>query len=200
MSAFLGALSSIASQYGEAKNQATEEKFARDEKLKQMDVQQAYLQIAKQADERAQQEHEQALRTGDLMKIGNRLWSVSQAKFVDMKQPDPMEHVRTLMSTMSPKVRARVEPQLPLMAEEYVGDPQGLIRAVLERNGEVQRQVESEDAADERARLSRVAMDLRAQKSREAADERQRRGFGEREKLNAGVMKSHSEAMDADAL
>src|SRR5437660_2572658 len=103
MSSFLTALTSIGSQYGEARNEAREEKQARSDKLRSLDVQDAYLQLARQAEQRQQKSQDEAIKQGDLLKLGNRLWSVSKGKFVDPQQPNPLDSLKEFISTLPPE-------------------------------------------------------------------------------------------------
>jgi hypothetical protein len=195
----LTSLASIANQFGEAKNAATEEKQARADKLKSMDVQDAYLQIAKQAEARQGQEFEQRKKAGDLIEFKDgRIWSVSQNKFIDQQRPDPMNSLKEVMAHLDPRIKTKAESHAHALVDAYPNDPQGLIRKVLDDVGTMQRQLETEDATAERAKASREAADKRAEKSRESASKRQQAGFAEREKLNPKVLGALGDRVDAD--
>jgi hypothetical protein len=131
MSAFLTSLTSIANQYGQAKNEKREEDFGRNAKLRALDAQDAYLQIAKQQEERAAETQRQAIAKGDLMKIGNRLWSVSKGKFVDTDQPDPMNHLREFIKTLPPDVQKGAASRAQAVAETNPNDPKAVITEVM---------------------------------------------------------------------
>lgn len=199
MSAFLTSLASIGAQYGGAKDEARQEKEARADKVRRMDVEDAYLQLARQGEERSKAATDASIQRGDLIKVGNRLWSVSKAQFVDAPQSDPMADLKEFISKLDPKLKTRAESHARMASKAYVNDPQGYIQDELKYVDDLQKRQETEDATNERARLSREATDARAQKSREATASRQKAGFAEREKLNTSVLKTHGEAMDADA-
>jgi hypothetical protein len=107
---FLTSLGSIANQVGDAGNAAREDKQARVEKLKQMDVQDAYLQIAKQADQRAQESHQQDIDRGDLLPLNGGYWSISKGRIVTPPRPNPIDALREFGDqTLDPDTKKRAE-------------------------------------------------------------------------------------------
>jgi len=123
----LTALGSVANQYGEAQDAARQEKEARAEKLRGLDVQDAYLQLAKQADARQQEELETRQKQGDILKVGNRLWSVSKGKWVDSQPTDPLEHFKKLISTLPKETQEGATGRVQSILETDPGDPKSAI-------------------------------------------------------------------------
>lgn len=127
MGAFLTSLASIANQFGEAKEGARQEKEAQAEKLRSMDVQDAYLQLAKQADARQQQELDTRTKQGDLLKVGNRLWSVSKGGWVENKPADPLGHFKKLISSLPQDIQEGATGRVQSILEADPGDEKGAI-------------------------------------------------------------------------
>ena len=200
MGAFLTSLAQIGSQVGDAKNSVREEKAATAEKAQKMDVEQAYLQIAKQAETRQQQEQEYRKKAGDLIEFKDgRLWSVSQGKFIeDPQRSDPLQHLQKYYSTLDPKIRAKAQAQTEALTSAYAHDPKELVQRSLTYVDQLQQRKETEDAEEERRQKSQLSIDNRAKLARDAAAGRQRNAFAEREKLNSRVLTDHEAAIDAD--
>ena len=146
MAAFLTSLAQIGSQVGDAKNSVREEKAATAEKAQRMDVEQSYLQIAKQAEARQQQEREDRLKAGHYMNVNGRLFDVVNRKWVETQQPDPADTLNTFLKTVDPKVRQRAQAAAEAVLETDPGHPKAAIaealRIVDESHKEDQRQAE----------------------------------------------------------
>jgi hypothetical protein len=147
MSAFLTSLGSVANQVGEAGNAAREEKQQQAQKIHGMDVEDAYLQLARQSDQRAAEQQKQALEKGDLIKIGNRLWSVSKGKFVDTQQADPMDALKKFVSTLPKDIQAGAQARAQAVLDAEPGDAKAAIAEVM-RYADAQ-QAESNRRADQ---------------------------------------------------
>ena len=148
MSAFLTSLASLGSQFGQAKDEVRQEKEAREQKLHQMNVEDAYLQIAKQQQERQDQELEYRKKSGDLIEFKDgRIWSVSQGKFIDQQRPDPMVTLRKFVETLPPDVQKGARERAQAMVEANPGDLKGAISEVMRYADEAQK--ESMRRADE---------------------------------------------------
>lgn len=132
MSAFLTALTSIGSQYGEAKDQARQEKLATEQKVRALDSQQAYLDLARQAEQRQQQQFEYQKKAGDLIEFKDgRIWSVSQAKFIDPQRANPMDTLKQFISTLDPSIQKQVGARAYTASELYPNDPKAALTEVL---------------------------------------------------------------------
>lgn len=131
MSAFLTALTSIGSQYGEAKDQARQEKLDIARKAQAMDVQQSYLDIARQAEARQAEAQKASEARGDLIKIGNRLWSVSKAKFVDPQQVNPTDSLKQFIATLPPEAQAGASARAKAALEADPNNPKSALEAVM---------------------------------------------------------------------
>lgn len=139
----LAALTGIlgtANQAGEAGSAVREEKQARADKIRSMDTQDAYLQLAKQAESRQKEEFEQRKKSGDLHEFSDgRIWSVSQQKFLDDQGPDPQQIIKDLLSNYGPDTQREVGARLPALTAEHAHDRKGLIGAVLKNIDEVRK-------------------------------------------------------------
>jgi hypothetical protein len=199
-SAFLTSLAQLGSQVGDASNEARQEKAATAEKAQKMDVEQAYLQIAKQSEARQQQEQDYRKKAGDLIEFKDgRLWSVSQGKFIeDRQQSDPLEHLQKYYATLDPKIRDKARANTEALTAGYAHDPRQLVEKSLEYTHQLTQRQETEAAEEERRQKSQLSIDNRAKLAREAASGRQRNAFAEREKLNSRVLTNHESAIDAD--
>lgn len=199
MGAFLTSLTNVASQYAEGKEAARTEKEARAAKIHQMDAEDAYLQIAKQAEQRQEQEFEFRKKSGDFIgPIDGRWWSVSQGKFIDQQRPNPMESLKKFYATLDPKIRSKAEAQTQALSAAYTTNPQELISKSVEYVNKLNTQAETEAALEDRRQKSQLSIDNRARLARDAAAGRQRNAFAEREKLNSKVLTDHEAAIDAD--
>jgi hypothetical protein len=148
VSAFLTSLASIGSEYGQAKIDKSQEDFARQEKQKQVDTQQAYLDLAKKSEARQQAEFEQRKKAGDLIEFKDgRIWSVSKGGFVDQQKTDPAKVFKDFFATLDPRVQKIVGPKAQVAAEEYPYDQKEMMKAVMAETDKAQSQVEKEDAA-----------------------------------------------------
>jgi hypothetical protein len=127
----LTSLGQVANEAGEAGNEVRQEKEQRADKTRQLDAQDAYLQLAKQADMRQAESQKQALAAGDLMKVGNRLWSVSKAKFVDAPTPDPMESLKRFVTTLPKEQQPGAQARAQAALEADPGDPKAAIAEVM---------------------------------------------------------------------
>jgi hypothetical protein len=127
----LTSLGQVANEAGDAGNEVRQEKEQRADKTRQLDAQDAYLQLAKQADTRQAESQKQALATGDLMKVGNRLWSVSKAKFVDAPTPDPMESLKRFVTTLPKEQQPGAQARAQAALEADPGDPKAAIAEVM---------------------------------------------------------------------
>jgi len=199
---FLTALGSIGSQYAEGKDAARQEKEARAQKVHQMDTEDAYLQIARQAEERQNQDFEFRKKLGDIHEFSDgTLWSVSQGKVIP--RPNALYPPSILKefyskSDLDPKVRAKGEAQTEALLKAYPNKPQEVIQRSLSYVDTLQKQAETEAATEEKRQKTQLSIDNRAKLAREAASGRQRNAFAEREKLNARVLTDHEAAVDAD--
>jgi len=144
MSAFLTSLASVADQYGQAKESARQEKQQIAEKAQRMDVEQAYLQLARQAEARQRESEQARIAQGDIIKVGNRLWSVSKGKFIDPQQPDPMMHLREFIKTLPPDIQKGATARAQAIAEQDPNDPKGVITEVMRYADEAQRLAQAE--------------------------------------------------------
>jgi len=120
-SAIFTSLAQLGSQVGTASNEAREEKQAQAEKTQKMDVEQAYLQLARQAEDRQQAEFQQRIKTGDILELdpGKTWWSISQGKAINPPQPDSMEAVKKLISRYSKDVQDDVNDRIPVLARTF---------------------------------------------------------------------------------
>lgn len=202
MGGLLSALTSVVgtgAQAGDAVNDVRAERQARADKLRSLDVNDAYLQLARQANERQQQEFEYRKKSGDLIEFKDgRLWSVSQGKFIDPQRPDPMASLKKFYSTLDPKIRSKAEAQTEAMTSAYGTNPQELVSRSLAYVDKLQTAAETQAAEEERRQKTQLSVDNRAKLAREAAAGRQRNSFAEREKLNSKVLTDHEAAVDAD--
>jgi len=173
MSAFLTSLASLGSQFGQAKDEVRQEKEAREQKLHQMNVEDAYLQIAKQQQERQDQELEYRKKSGDLIEFKDgRIWSVSQGKFIDQQRPDPMVTLRKFVETLPPDVQKGARERAQAMVEANPGDLKGAISEVMRYADEAQK--ESMRRADEAQKESMRRADEAQKESMRRADEAQK--------------------------
>ena len=173
MSAFLTSLASLGSQFGQAKDEVRQEKEAREQKLHQMNVEDAYLQIAKQQQERQDQELEYRKKSGDLIEFKDgRIWSVSQGKFIDQQRPDPMVTLRKFVETLPPDVQKGARERAQAMVEANPGDLKGAISEVMRYADEAQK--ESMRRADEAQKESMRRADEAQTESMRRADEAQK--------------------------
>jgi len=200
MSAAFTSLASIADQYGSASNEARQEKQATAQKTRQMDVQDAYLQIAKQAEERQAQEFDFRKKAGELHELSEgRLWSVSQQKFIeDPQRPNPLEDLNKYYATLDSKIRAKAQAYTEALTPVFVNKPQELVTKSLAYVNQLNQRAETEAAEEERRQKSQLSIDNRAKLARDAAAGRQRNAFAEREKLNTKVLTDHEASIDAD--
>jgi hypothetical protein len=128
----LTALSSIASEYGEAKNENRQEALNRQQKLHQMSSEDAYLQLAKQAAQRQQEEFDFRKKSGDLIEMKDgRVWSVSQGKFIDQQRPDPMVTLRHFIQSQPPEVQKNLSERAQAEVELNPNDPKAAIQEVM---------------------------------------------------------------------
>lgn len=131
MSSFLSALTSIAGQYGEAKNQKQQEDLEKAAKFRSMDVQDAYLQLAKQAETRQSTAQEAAIKRGNLIKIGNKLWDVNKNAWADTQQVDPMTSLKSFIQTLPKEVQSGAASRAQMAIEADPSDPKAAIQEVL---------------------------------------------------------------------
>jgi hypothetical protein len=165
MSAFLTSLAQLGSQVGDASNEARQEKAAIAEKAQKMDVEQSYLQIARQAEARQEAEFNQRKLTGDIMELKDgTLWSISKGKPIPRPDtPNPMDSLKSVLATVSPAIRANIGSKIPALQQEFGHDPHSFIKSVLADVGEQQkeertaaeREKEKKEASDQR-RLDRI--------------------------------------------
>src|ERR1700722_1649336 len=128
---FLTSLGSIGSQYGEARDEKQKEDQARADKLRQLSAQDAYLQIAKQAETRQQQEFEQRKKQGDLIEFKDgRIWSVSKGAFIDQQRPDPMVHLREFIKNQPKETQPALTDRAQAEIELNPSDPKAAIQEV----------------------------------------------------------------------
>jgi hypothetical protein len=211
MSSFLTALTSIGSQYGEAKEEARQEKEVRAEKLRNFDIREAQLQLERQAGERAQRQLEQNLKAGKFLDFNlptyteggvryKTFYDTEAGKFAPVQigrytnSVDGLKHVMSLLpKEQQPLVQSAYESTLQSTGDE----PKALEKATELVNKLAERKM-IEDAAEERRQRTQEAVEKRAQKSRAAASQRQQASFAEREKLNSSVTKALGEQVDAD--
>jgi hypothetical protein len=133
MSAIFTSLAQLGSQVGTASNEAREEKQARAAQTQKMDVEQAYLQLAKQTEDRQQAEFEQRKKTGDILELdpGKVWWSVSQGKAVNPPRPSPMDSLRKFVSTLPPAVAKGAQTRAEAYLEDNPLDHKGAITEVM---------------------------------------------------------------------
>ena len=178
MGALLTSIAQLGSQYGDATNSAREDKQKLADKAHQISSEDAYLQLAKQANDRQQQIADQQLKSGDLLKIGDRLWSVSQAKFVDTQRTDPMESLRHFVSSLpkehQPGAQARAEAELQ-------SDPNNVKGAL----SEVMRYADTQKAEDNRKQDAALAETHRREDAKTREQERRDDTNAHRKELEA---------------
>jgi hypothetical protein len=198
-SAIFTSLAQLGSQYGEASNEAREEKQAQAEKTQKMSVDQAYLQIAQQAEERQQQEQEFRKKAGDLIEFKDgRIWSVSKGGFIEPQRPVAQaDNIRRFIAQQPEKYRKTLSSEADALFSSGM-NPQEVTSKVLEHAKAIGAREETEAAEEERRQKTQLSTDNRAKLARDAAAGRQRAGFAEREKLNSKVMTDHEAAIDAD--
>jgi hypothetical protein len=145
----LTSLGSVANQYGEAKNEKSAEDFARSEKLKQMSTQDAYLQLAKQQEERQQQEFEFKKKSGEIIPMGDgRFWSVSQQKFLEQPKVDEAEVFKQFFDqNLDPREKKLLAPRLHLAAQRYPYDKEKMLGEAQSEADKVHQEIARQDAA-----------------------------------------------------
>jgi len=148
-SALFTSLASVADQYGQAKNAAQQEKQARADKLKSMDVNDAYLQLAKQADQRAQESHQQEIEKGNRLPVGNgQWWDVKQGKLIGPPQKNPFEDVKSYIASANKEDQVELARVAKMTAEGEPNNPKATIDAVMSRADKLQSErVRREDAS-----------------------------------------------------
>jgi hypothetical protein len=145
----LTGIGNVANQYGEAKNEKSSEDFARAEKLKQMDVQQSYLQLAKQQEERQAQEFEFRKRAGEIVPLPDgRYWSVSKGAIIEEPRADPKELFRKVLAQADPRVQKAMGLKLPILTEENPYNEKELMKSVMATLHQEEEDVNKKDAAD----------------------------------------------------
>jgi hypothetical protein len=150
LGAFLTSLASIGSEYGQAKIDKSQEDFARAEKLKQIDAQQAYLDLAKQSEARQQAEFEQRKKAGDLIEMKDgRIWSVSKGSFIDQQKPDPMTTLQKFIKSQPQEVQKQLSERAQAEIELDPADPKKAIQEVMRYADETSK--ESRQAAEREA-------------------------------------------------
>lgn len=200
MAAFLTSLAQLGSQYGEASNEARQEKRETTEKSQKMDVEQAYLQLARQAEERQQQEFAYRQKAGDIIELdpGRTWWSVSQNKAIGPPRPVAQaDTLRRFITQQPEKFRRTLSSEADTLFASGMPS-QEVTTKVLEHAKALGAREETEAAEEERRKKSQLSIDNRAKLARDAAVSRQHNAFAEREKLNSKVLTDHEAAIDAD--
>jgi hypothetical protein len=177
MGAFLTALLSTGNQLGEAKSQVEEERLARQEKFRSMNMQDAYLQLAKQREAREAAAQKEAMDRGEIFPIRGRLWSVKQNKFIDPTPPDPYDAFKDLLATVPSELKAGAIARMRAVTAADPNNPRAGIDAGLAylntQQAESNRQKAAE-VADTRREAAATLREENAEK-REATRERERR-------------------------
>jgi hypothetical protein len=131
MGAFLTALLSTGNQLGEAKSQVEEERLRRQEKFRTMNMQDAYLQLAKQRETREAAAQKEAMDRGEVFPIRGRLWSVKQNKFIDPAPPDPYDAFKELLATVPSDLKAGAIARMRAVTAADPNNPKAGIEAGL---------------------------------------------------------------------
>lgn len=210
MSSFLTAFSSLASQYGEAKDLARKEEEARKERLQEFGLRERQLgleeqagQRAQEAGQRAQQEFEFRKKQGRYIDFGLPMYSEGGKRYKQFWDTEAGKWSAVeLPGSAGGDALSILKRRVASLPKEQQSGPVDEFESEFEATGDQQKGLEKANALVDRLieeNTRQKALDARAEKSRQAAAERQRAGFKEREKLSAPVTKAQTDAIDADS-
>ena len=151
MAAFLTALASLGAQRAQGKLEAEEEKLSRAEKQQRSESEQAYLDIAKRAEQRQQALAEQSIKAGRYHNVGNRLWDVEKGKFVDLQGVNPTQTLKDFIGTLPSEARAGAAARAKAITESNPNDLQAPLREVLRYADAYQAETQRREDAAARA-------------------------------------------------
>lgn len=133
MASFLTALASVGSQYAEGKEAARAEKAATAEKQQRLGIDQSYLDLARQAGRRQQEELELRKKSGDIIELKDgRLWSVSQGKIIDVpKAPAAATTIGQFISKQPKAIQGQLTEAAQMYAENDPNRPEHALDKIL---------------------------------------------------------------------
>lgn len=192
MGGLISTLGQLGGQYGDAKVEKQGEDFAKAKAFREMNLQDAYLQLQKQASDRQQQEFESRKKAGDLIDIGakpyskdgqtfKRMWSASKGGPVEIPLgpgTDSMDSIKKFIASMPKDIQPGLASRAMAISETD-GDPKTVLAEVMRQADKIQgeQRTEANRKEDKQEATTQRDKEYKEREKERDKDRREQRDF-----------------------